>query len=84
MTINASDSKRDRNTNTVAVTIPETSIYNTGNLPRQLTVANGAKVMLTKNIDTSDHLVNGIIGKVTELYLPNNPLKGISKNNKSY
>ena len=32
--------------------------------------------MLTKNIDISDHLVNGIIGKVTEIHIIDDSLKG--------
>ena len=75
-TIQAVDSRRDKNTNTVLVTVPETSINNTANLLSQLTIAPGAKVMLTKNMDISDHLVNGIIGKVTEIHIIDDSLKG--------
>ncbi|WAQ96596.1 PIF1-like protein [Mya arenaria] len=77
VTINAVDSKRDKYTNTVNVSVPENiGLYNTGNLPKKITLAYGAKVMLTKNVDISDHLVNGIIGKVFHVQLPQSHLKG--------
>ena len=38
-TIQGVDSRRDKNTNTVLVNVPETSINNTANLPSQLTIA---------------------------------------------
>lgn len=76
ITIEAYDSRRDKNTNTVCVSIPETSINNTANLPKILTIAPGAKVMLTRNIDIQDHLVNGIIGIVRAIDTKENKLKG--------
>lgn len=62
--IHSLDSKRDKHTNTVPVQITTTQIYATGVLPSTLTIAVAATVMITKNIDLPDRLVNGVDGKV--------------------
>ncbi|KAK6175926.1 hypothetical protein SNE40_014301 [Patella caerulea] len=77
ITIASVDSKRDLHTNIQSITIPPSSIYQTGGLPLQLTIAKGARVMLTKNCDIADHLVNGVIGTVVEFNIPaNSPVNG--------
>lgn len=78
ITIRAKDSKRDTTTNTVPITIMEENIYKTGGLPSSLTIAKDCKAMITKNIDISDHLVNGVIGTVQEICVDHrNPTAGI-------
>ncbi|WAR11362.1 hypothetical protein MAR_025542 [Mya arenaria] len=64
VTFTASDSKRDKCTNTAPVNIQNNSFYQTGNLPRQITIAEKCAVIITKNIDTADHLVSDTIGIV--------------------
>lgn len=77
ITIKCQDSKRDTSTNTVPITITSENIHNTGGLPATLTIAKNAKVMVTKNIDIADHLVNGLIGIVKHIDVnQKNPLKG--------
>ena len=77
ITITAADSKRETLTNRVNVTISSPNIYETGNLPSSLTIAKGARLMLTKNIDLSDHLVNGAIGTLECFHIdPSQPLHG--------
>ena len=45
--------------------IPEGSHLNqTGNLPREISICIGARFMLTVNLDTEDHLINGSIGTI--------------------
>lgn len=58
--------------------IPESEkISNTGNLPHSLRVCIGARFMLTINIDTEDHLVNGSIGTIENISMSNSdPLRG--------
>lgn len=59
--------KRDTHTNIVPIAITEENIYKTGGLPSNVTLAKGAKAMITKNVDTADHLVNGSIGTIEEI-----------------
>ncbi|XP_048251539.1 uncharacterized protein LOC125379306 [Haliotis rufescens] len=47
---------------------PHEKVYNSV-LPKNLHVAIGARVMITKNIDTSDGLVNGAFGTVSNISL---------------
>ena len=50
----------------------------TGNLPHTLTVCVGARIMLTVNLNTEDHLVNGSMGTVTNIQMSaRHPLRGI-------
>lgn len=67
VTIRVNDSKRDTNTNTVPITIMEDNIYIAGNLPSTLTLAKNCKVLIAKNIDIEDRLVNAVIGSVQEI-----------------
>ena len=77
ITIHAKDSKKDLHTNAAPVQIRENNIYKTGGLPQSMTICKGARWMLTKNIDVSDHLVNGATGIIQHIDIdPNNPLDG--------
>ena len=77
--IPARDSFKDEETKICPVTIPESlSVSSTAGLPRVLTVCVGARVLLTVNLDISDHLVNGSTGTIVHIYLgKGNPLSGI-------
>ena len=71
------DTQKDLHTNSVPVKVTSTSIYGTGGLPGSIEIAVGAPFMITKNIDTSDHLVNGVIGTIRHIDIsPNKPLQG--------
>ena len=76
--IKAKDSVKDTRKNTVSVTVPDDkSVSETKGLPKTLTVCVGARVMLTKNIDISDHLVNGATGIICFLHFSkHSPLNG--------
>ena len=77
VTITARDTKKDIHTNTTNVTVKSDNIYKTGGLPQTLTIAKGARFLLTKNIHIADHLVNGVIGTIVEFDIPpHNPLGG--------
>ena len=77
VTIEAKDSRKDLLTNTTEIKVECSNIYKTGGLPGSLTLAKGARFMLTKNIDIADHLVNGVIGRIVHLDLPKEePLNG--------
>lgn len=77
MTINSRDSKKDMHTNSTSVTVLSENIYKTGGLPQTLTIAKGAKFLITKNIDIADHIVNGVIGTIVAFDIPTqNPLSG--------
>ncbi|XP_062618879.1 uncharacterized protein LOC134280486 [Saccostrea cucullata] len=77
VTVKARDSKHDLHTNLEKVTINSTNLYQTGGLPSSLTFAKGARLMLTKNYDIADHLVNGVIGTLVDYNIPsNNKLNG--------
>ena len=49
--------------------IISTDINKTGGLPQKLEIFIGAKVMLRTNIDISKELVNGAIGKISEIII---------------
>ena len=70
ITIKANDTRKDLHTNSTEITVQCNNIHKTGGLPESLTLAEGARWMLTKNIDISDHLVNGVIGTIAHLDLP--------------
>ena len=62
----AIDSRKDTAANMANIDISERP-WDTGNLRRILQLKNGAKVMLTTNIDVSDGLTNGTTGSVTNI-----------------
>jgi len=63
--IKAKDEARDFQTGSCKITVNENeSLSSTGNLPGQLKLCVGARVMLTINIDTEDKLINGSLGTV--------------------
>ena len=56
--IKAEDTKKDLETGTCSVSIPDnTSLTQTANLPAKLKVCVGARIMLTDNISVSDRLI---------------------------
>ena len=76
--IEAKDSIKDARRNTVSISVPDDkSVSETKGLPKTLTVCVGARVMLTKNIDISDHLVNGASGIIVYPHFSkHSPLNG--------
>ena len=69
-TFHAEDSKKDDQTGTIdTLSLKDMS----GGIPKIITLAVGARVMLTKNIDVQDGLVNSASGEVTGFY-PQPPL----------
>ena len=64
----AKDSVKDVATQRCEIVVPENlSLAATANLPTKLTVCVDARVMLTCNIDISDHLVNGSTGTIVHV-----------------
>lgn len=77
ISVRAQDCKKDLYTNSSQVNITSESLYETGNLTRELQLAIGCRFMLTKNIDIVDHLVNGASGTVISLDIQSDkPLHG--------
>ncbi len=77
VTIVAKDCKRDLATSTIKVTIPDDNVHNRGGLPSKLVLAKDVRVMLTKILDVTDHLVNGAVGTIKQLDIdPQHPLDG--------
>ena len=76
--IKAKDSVKDARRNTVSISVPDDkTVSQTKGLPKMLTVCVGARVMLTKNIDISDHLVNGASGIIVYPHFSkHSPLNG--------
>ena len=76
--IKAKDSVKDTRRNTVSISVPDDkTVSQTKGLPKMLTVCVGARVMLTKNIDISDHLVNGASGIIVYPHFSkHSPLNG--------
>ena len=71
----AQDSKIDTETNTCSIAIPDNiSLSQTGNLPGELKLCVGARVMLNGNINIFDRLINGSIGTIKLLNIRPNSL----------
>ena len=70
-TIYVIDAKRDVETNLHKITISKDApISETGNFSYCLKLCEGSRVMLTKNMDVSDRLINGSIGTVVKIHRP--------------
>ena len=68
--INAEDSKRDSETRTCTVSIPDNcSLTNTANLTGKLKICVGARIMLLDNIDIPGKLINGSMGTVARIHI---------------
>ncbi len=78
ITIVAQDSAKDNDTNTTAIAVNlNQNTHATGGLPGTLTLAIGIKVLVTKNLDIADHLVNGVTGTVKKISVnPQSPVNG--------
>ena len=67
--------KKDTETNTCSIAIPDNiSLSQTGNVPAELKLCGGDRVMLTDNINVFDRLINGSIGTVKHLDIRLNSL----------
>ena len=62
-----------------APSLSDFDIHKTGNLPGQLKICEGARVMLTYNMDLEDRLINGSTGTVVHMQMPraSGPLNGV-------
>ena len=73
--IKARDNNKDVETNTCSISIPDNiSLNQTANLPSELKLCVGARVLLTVNINVPDRLMNGAIGTVLHLDMRSKPL----------
>ena len=69
------DSKKDTEINTCSIAIPDNiSLSQTSNLPAELKLCVGTRVMLTDNINMFDKLINGSVGTVKHLDIRSNSL----------
>jgi hypothetical protein len=76
-TIVADDSKRDKETGRVAVTVEDCTLHKTGGLAKKIKIAVNAQYMHIKNTDLGDGLVNGATGIITHIDIDlQQPLKG--------
>src|SRR5436190_22389778 len=64
------DATRQLKNNTTLESVTSNDINKTGVLPKYIEIFVGAKVMLRSNIDQSKGLVNGAIGKITDIIWP--------------
>ena len=67
--IPAIDGKRDVSTNLAKVQFSDKKQQDTGNLIMSFSLKVGARVMITKNINVSDRLTNGVMGTVKDIVL---------------
>ena len=77
--IKSNDSARDLHTQVLTVSLSDfDDIHKTGNLHSQLKICEGARVMLTYNMDLEDKLINGSTGIVVHMQMPrvSDPLHG--------
>ena len=65
--IKAEDTCKEIQTGQMSVTMPKNPT-DTGGLLETVELAIGARVMITRNVDTSDGLVNGMLGTVVGFY----------------
>ena len=49
--------------------VPQCAIKKTGNLSHALTICIRARFMLTINMETEDHIINGSIGTIKHIYI---------------
>ena len=63
----AQDSRKDKHIGQLSVDVSASKRSDTGGLETSLTIAEGAKVKLTTNIDVYDGLSNGARGTITKI-----------------
>ena len=73
--VKAQDGNKDIETNTCSISIPDNiGLSQTANLPAELKLCVGVRVMLTDNISVSDRLITGSVGIVKHLDRRSKPL----------
>ena len=73
--VKAQDGNKDIETNTCSISIPDNiGLSQTANLPAELKLCVGVRVMLTDNISVSDRLITGSVGIVKHLGRRSKPL----------
>ena len=76
VSIEALDSTKDLNTQTIAINLDKQNIHNTGGLAFKVDLAEGARWTLTKNIDLQDGLVNGASGTIRKIDIDDTKMLG--------